>query len=202
MEGIKPINDKMKICVYCASSSKIDSSFFDATEKLAIEFVKENIEIVYGGGATGLMGKLADTIIEHGGKIKGIMPKFMHEVEWAHKGVTDFELTDTMHERKAKFLIDIDGLVTLPGGSGTLEELLETISLKRLGLYTKPIVILNTNGYYNPLRQMLENCVSENFMHEKHLGMWTFVDEPEQVIQALRNSTIWDKEAINFAVNK
>lgn len=195
-------NSKMKICVYCASSSKIDKSFFDATEKLAIEFVKENIEVVYGGGATGLMGKLADTIIDNGGKIKGIMPKFMHEVEWAHKGVTDFELTETMHERKAKFLVNIDGLVTLAGGSGTLEELLETISLKRLGLYTKPIVILNTNGYYNPLRQMLENCVSENFMHEKHLDMWSFVDEPEQVIPALKNSSAWNEEAINFAVNK
>ncbi|MDP3148216.1 MAG: TIGR00730 family Rossman fold protein [Ignavibacteria bacterium] len=202
MEIIKTNDCKMKICVYCASSSKIDSSFFDATEKLAIEFVKENIEIVYGGGATGLMGKLADTIIEHGGKIKGIMPKFMNEVEWAHKGVTDFELTETMHERKAKFLVNIDGVVTLPGGSGTLEELLETISLKRLGLFTKPIVILNTNGYYDSLRQMLQNCVSENFMHEKHLEMWTFVDDPEQVIPALRNSTIWDKAAINFAVNK
>lgn len=202
MEIIKTNDDKIKICVYCASSSKIDNCFFDATEKLAIEFVKENIEIVYGGGATGLMGKLADTIIEHGGKIKGIMPKFMNEVEWAHKGVTDFELTETMHERKAKFLVNIDGVVTLPGGSGTLEELLETISLKRLGLFTKPIVILNTNGYYDSLRQMLQNCVSENFMHEKHLDMWTFVDDPEQVIPALRNSTIWDKAAINFAVNK
>jgi len=202
MEIIKTNDDKIKICVYCASSSKIDNCFFDTTEKLAIEFVKENIEIVYGGGATGLMGKLADTIIEHGGKIKGIMPKFMNEVEWAHKGVTDFELTETMHERKAKFLVNIDGVVTLPGGSGTLEELLETISLKRLGLFTKPIVILNTNGYYDSLRQMLQNCVSENFMHEKHLEMWTFVDDPEQVIPALRNSTIWDKAAINFAVNK
>jgi uncharacterized protein (TIGR00730 family) len=189
----------MRICVYCASSAKIDQAYFNATEKLALEFVRSGIEIVYGGGATGLMGKLADTIIDNGGKIKGIMPKFMNEVEWAHKKVADFEFTDTMHERKARFLIDIDGLVTLPGGTGTLEELLEAITLKRLGLFSKPIVILNTNGYYDPLKQMLEKCVAEYFMMEKHLQMWTFVNEPEEVIPALQAGGDWDEGAIQFA---
>jgi uncharacterized protein (TIGR00730 family) len=189
----------MRICVYCASSAKIDQAYFEATEKLAIDFVKNNIDVVYGGGASGLMGKLADTIIEHGGNIKGIMPKFMNEVEWAHKKVVDLEFTETMHERKAKFLVDIDGLVTLPGGSGTLEELLEAITLKRLGLFTKPIVILNTNGYYYPLKLMLEKSVEENFMITRHLEMWTFVDHPEDVIPALHSAPSWDKDAINFA---
>ncbi|HEX5669483.1 MAG TPA: TIGR00730 family Rossman fold protein [Chitinophagaceae bacterium] len=189
----------MRICVYCASSAKIDQAYFNATEKLALEFIRSDIEIVYGGGATGLMGKLADTIIDNGGKIKGIMPKFMNEVEWAHKKLADLEFTDTMHERKAKFLIDIDGVVTLPGGTGTLEELLETITLKRLGLFAKPIVILNTNGYYDPLKQMLEKCVAEYFMMEKHLQMWTFVNQPEEVVPALRTTGDWDEGAIRFA---
>jgi uncharacterized protein (TIGR00730 family) len=192
----------MRICVYCASSSKINKIYFDATERLAKNFVTEKIKVVFGGGANGLMGKLADTIIENGGKIKGIMPKFMNEVEWAHKGLVDFELTETLHERKAKFLQNIDGVVTLPGGSGTLEELLETITLKRLGLFTKPIVILNTEGYFNPLKQMLEKSVDENFMHKKHLDMWTFVDEPEEVIPAVKNASSWSKEALNFATNR
>lgn len=192
----------MKICVFCASSAKIDKSYFKATEALARLFVNENIEVVFGGGAVGLMGKLADTIIQNGGKLKGIMPKFMNEVEWAHKGVSDFELTDTFHERKAKLLSGIDGLVALPGGSGTLEELLEAITLKRLGQFTKPIVILNTSGFYIPLKQMLEKCVSENFMHEKHLNMWTFVNEPEEVIPALKNTPGWNEDAINFATNQ
>ncbi len=192
----------MKICVYCASSAKVSQSYFDATEQLANELVQANIEVVYGGGAVGLMGKLADTIIDQGGKIKGIMPKFMNEVEWAHKKVVDFEFTDTMHERKAKFLEDIDGLVTLPGGSGTLEELLEAITLKRLGQFTKPIIILNTNGFYDPLRQLLERCVSENFMNEKHLQMWTFVDAPIDVIPALLQATPWNTDAISFATNQ
>jgi uncharacterized protein (TIGR00730 family) len=192
----------MKICVYCASSARVNKSYFEATEKLAKSFVKANIELVYGGGGIGLMGHLADTVIDNGGRIKGIMPKFMNEVEWAHKRVTDFEFTDTIHERKAKFLEDIDGLVTLAGGSGTLEELLEAITLKRLGQFTKPIIILNTNGFYDPLKQMLEKCVSENFMDERHLQMWTFVDEPEQVIDSIKNSTVWHKDSIKFATKQ
>ena len=192
----------MRICVYCSSSAKIDKSYFKATEKLAKEFVKNNVEVVFGGGAIGLMGKLADTIIENKGKIKGIMPRFMNEVEWAHKKVEDFELTDTMHERKAKFLENIDGLVALPGGSGTLEELLEAITLKRLGQFTKPIVILNTNGYYEPLKQMLEKCVTEKFMHKKHLEIWSFVKEPEEVLEKINTSKNWGANAIEFAVNK
>lgn len=189
----------MRICVYCASSARIPEKYFKATEKLAFEFVKYGIEIVYGGGATGLMGKLADIIIENGGKIKGIMPKFMNEIEWAHKKLEDLELTDTMHERKAKFLENIDGVVALPGGTGTLEELLEAITLKRLGQFTKPIIILNTDGYYNPLKQMLERSVSENFMFEKHLEMWTFVNEPEEVLESIKNAPGWDEYSINFA---
>jgi uncharacterized protein (TIGR00730 family) len=192
----------MRICVYCASSAQINKAYFDATERLAKEFVKAGIEVVYGGGAIGLMGKLADTILENGGKIKGIIPKFMNEVEWAHKKVEDLEFTDTMHERKARFLENIDGLVALPGGTGTLEELLEAITLKKLGLFTKPIIILNTNHYYDLLIQLLEKFISENFISEKHRQMWTFVEEPEEVIDALRNAVSWDKNAIHFATNK
>jgi len=192
----------MKICVYCASSAKIDKSYFKAAENLARLFIKEKIEVVFGGGAVGLMGKIADTIIANGGKIKGIIPRFMNEVEWAHKGVSDLEITETMHERKTKFLQGVDALVALPGGTGTLEELLEAITLKRLGQFTKPIIILNTNDFYNPLIQMLEKCVSENFMHKKHLQMWTFVKEPEEVIDAINKASVWYKDAIHFAVNK
>lgn len=188
-----------RICVYCASSPKINEIYFDAAEKFAIMLVQEQIEVVFGGGSAGLMGKLADTVLAHGGKIKGIMPKFMNEVEWAHKGLTDIEFTETMHERKSKFLQGIDGLVALPGGCGTLEELLEAITLKRLGLFTKPIIILNTNHFYEPLKAMLNKCVTENFMNKKHLDMWQFVDKPEEIISALKNAPAWSKDAIKFA---
>jgi uncharacterized protein (TIGR00730 family) len=192
----------MRLCVYCASSSKIDQSYFDATEQLAIILADQKIDVVYGGGAYGLMGKLADVILEKGGNIKGIMPKFMNEIEWAHRKVTDFEFTDTMHERKAKFLENIDGIIALPGGSGTLEELLESITLKRLGLLTKPIVILNTNNYYAPLKVMLQQCVNEHFMDGRHLDMWSFVDNPEEVLPTILGFKSWDPSAIKFAAQK
>jgi uncharacterized protein (TIGR00730 family) len=189
----------MRICIYCASSSKIDEVYFEATERLAKILVHSNIQVVYGGGGHGLMGKLADTVLAEGGKIKGIMPQFMNEVEWAHKKVTDIEFTNTMHERKAKFLENIDALIALPGGTGTLEELLEAITLKRLGQFTKPIIILNTNGYYDPLIMMLERCVSENFLKPIHAEMWAFVQQPEEVLTAINQSMQWDENAISFA---
>ncbi len=189
----------MRICIYCASSAKIDETYFEATERLAKILVNSGVQVIYGGGGHGLMGKLADTVLAHGGQIKGIMPQFMNEVEWAHKKVTDFEFTNTMHERKAKFLENIDALIALPGGTGTLEELLEAITLKRLGQFTKPIIILNTNGYYDPLIQMLERCVEERFLRPIHAEMWTFVHQPEEVMSAINQSMEWDENAISFA---
>ena len=189
----------MRICVYCASSAKIDEIYFEATERLAKILVNSGVQVIYGGGGHGLMGKLADTVLAQGGQIKGIMPQFMNEVEWAHKKVTDFEFTNTMHERKAKFLENIDALIALPGGTGTLEELLEAITLKRLGQFTKPIIILNTNGYYDPLIEMLERCVEEKFLRPIHAEMWTFVHQPEEVMSAINQSMEWDENAISFA---
>ena len=189
----------MRICIYCASSAKIDETYFEATERLAKILVNSGVQVIYGGGGHGLMGKLADTVLAHGGQIKGIMPQFMNEVEWAHKGVTDFEFTKTMHERKAKFLENIDALIALPGGPGTLEELLEAITLKRLGQFTKPIIILNTNGYYDPLILMLKRCVEEKFLRPIHAEMWTFVNQPEEVMSAINQSMEWDENAISFA---
>lgn len=189
----------MRICIYCASSAKIDEIYFEATERLAKILVNSGVQVIYGGGGHGLMGKLADTVLAHGGQIKGIMPQFMNEVEWAHKSVTDLEFTKTMHERKAKFLENIDALIALPGGTGTLEELLEAITLKRLGQFTKPIIILNTNGYYDPLILMLKRCVEEKFLRPIHAEMWTFVHQPEEVMSAINQSMEWDENAISFA---
>lgn len=188
----------MKVCVYCASSSQIDPGYFAATAELGQALVRDGIEVVFGGGGAGLMGCLADTVLAAGGKIQGIMPQFMNDVEWAHKGVQDFVFTETMAQRKSKFLEGIDGLIALPGGSGTLEELMEAITLKRLGKFVKPIVILNTKGFYDPLKAMLERCVTEKFMHPKHMDMWSFVDTPEQALRALHEAPSWSEDAIHI----
>jgi len=192
----------MKVCVYCSSSSKIDKIYFEATEKLAKEFIKENVQVVYGGGGNGLMGHLADTIIDNGANIKGISPKFMQDIEWTHKRLTDLEIVSTMHERKTKFLEDIDAVVALPGGCGTLDELIEAITWKRLGIFTKPVVIINTNGFYDPLQEMLERCVSQNFMDKRHLEMWSIVEDPTEVLLKIKNTDDWNRDALNFARNE
>ena len=192
----------MKVCVYCSSSSKIDKIYFEATEKLAKEFIKENVQVVYGGGGNGLMGHLADTIIDNGANIKGISPKFMQDIEWTHKRLTDLEIVSTMHERKTKFLENIDAVVALPGGCGTLDELIEAITWKRLGIFTKPVVIINTNGFYDPLQKMLERCVSQNFMDKRHLEMWSIVEDPTQVLPTIKNTDDWNRDALNFARNE
>lgn len=178
----------MKICVYCASSTRIHSIYFQATRELAQIFLQEEVEIVYGGGSTGLMGTLADEMIEGKGKIRGIMPRFMNEVEWAHKRLEDLHLTDTMHERKAKLLQRVDAVVALAGGTGTFEELMEAMSLKRLGQIKCPIVILNTRNYYEPLKALLQKSIEEHFMIAEDAEMWTFVDEPHQILPAIREA--------------
>lgn len=189
----------MKICVYCSSSSKIEKIYFDSTKDLAKELIKENVEVVYGGGGGGLMGHLADVIIDNGGKIAGISPKFMQDIEWTHKRLEKLELVDTMHERKSKFLEKIDAVIALPGGCGTLDELIEAITLKRLGLFLKPIVIINTQGFYNPLLQMLERCVDQNFMDKRHLKMWNVVDETNNIVDIIRDIPDWTDDALKFA---
>lgn len=189
----------MKICVYCSSSSKIEKKYFDSTKELAKELIKENVEVVYGGGGGGLMGHLADVIIDNGGKITGISPRFMQDIEWTHKRLEKLELVDTMHERKSKFLENIDAVIALPGGCGTLDELIEAITLKRLGLFLKPIVIINTQGFYNPLIEMLERCVDQNFMDKRHLKMWNVVDETNNILDIIRDIPDWTDDALKFA---
>ncbi|MPN39466.1 LOG family protein YvdD [bioreactor metagenome] len=145
------------------------------------------------------MGKIADTVLERGGKVTGIIPGFMCEVEWNHKGLTELILVETMHERKEKLADLADAAVALPGGCGTMEELLEVITWKRLGIFTKPIIICNVDGYFDPLIEMLNRSVDENFMGKEHRAMWTVVSSPEKVMEAIENSVQWDENARNFA---
>ena len=189
----------MRICVYCASSSKVDKAYFEATEKLAEDFANRGITLVYGGGSAGLMGCLADTMLRKNGKAIGVLPRFMEKVEWGHKGLTQLTLVKDMHERKKLLIKDVDAVVALPGGCGTLEELMEVITLKRLGKFTKPIIILNTNGFYDHLKLLLEKMIQEHFMRTEHGEIWQFVNLPEEIVPAIENSPEWDSSAIKFA---
>ncbi|HEX6998663.1 MAG TPA: TIGR00730 family Rossman fold protein [Gammaproteobacteria bacterium] len=187
------------ICVYCASSQRSDPLYRDAARRLGEILADEGYSIVYGGGAVGSMGALADGALSRGGTVIGILPKFMMELEWGHARLTELRIVEDMRARKHMMLSHSCGLVTLPGGSGTLEELFEALTLKRLGLYRYPIVLLNTNDYFAPLIALLEKAVEERFMDRRHLAMWHVVHEPEEVPEALRSAPSWPENARDFA---
>jgi len=170
------------VCVYCASSSNIDAKYFKEAERIAEILVERKIITVFGGGSTGLMGCIADKVIELNGEIVGIMPNFMKAIEWDHKGVYNFHFVEDMHARKKKFIDSSDALIALPGGTGTLEELLEAITLKRLSLHSLPIYIINTDGYFDPLIEMLNRTIEEKFMREEDDKLWTIVDDADDLI--------------------
>lgn len=187
------------ICVYCASSQRCDPVYHAAARRLGELLAELGCTIVYGGGGIGSMGALADGALSRGGKIVGILPKFMMELEWGHRKLTELHLVEDMRSRKHTMLSQSQGLVALPGGSGTLEELFEAITLKRLGLYVHPIILVNTRGYFTPLLGFLEQAVSEKFMDERHLRMWQVVASPEEVPEALESAESWSADARNFA---
>ena len=187
------------VCVYCASSDASDAVYRDVAHRLGRILAARGYAVIYGGGATGSMGALADGVVAAGGTITGVMPRFMMELEWAHKSLTELRVVEDMRARKHTMLSDSHGLVTLPGGPGTFEELFEALTLKRLGLYTNPIVLVNTRNYFAPLLAMLEHAVAERFMHPRHVGMWQIVAEPEDVPDAFANAPEWSAGARDFA---
>lgn len=189
-----------KVCVYCSSSRQADAVYLDAAGELGRLLAEAGVTTVYGGGAVGSMGRLADEAIAAGGRVVGVLPRFMDELEWGHGRLTDLVLVENMHVRKQTMATDVDGIVALPGGSGTLEELLEAITWKRLGLLTVPIVIVNVRGYFDPLVTMLERAVTERLMDGRHREMWSVVDGPKDVLTAIRGAPEWTEAARNFAV--
>jgi uncharacterized protein (TIGR00730 family) len=188
-----------KVCVYCASSEKSDQVFLGAARRLGEILAENSITTVYGGGAIGSMGRLAEGALSRQGKVIGVIPRFMQELEWDHKGLTELQVVENMRERKHLMLTDSDAAVALPGGSGTLEELMEAISLKRLGIYLQPIVVVNTRGFYDSLLDLLQRCIDERFMDPRHAAMWQVAEGPEDVLPAIRRSPPWAQQARQFA---
>ncbi|TRX72430.1 TIGR00730 family Rossman fold protein [Carboxylicivirga sp. M1479] len=190
------------VTVFCASSPKVDQAYLNEASQLAEELVKADYGIVYGGGSVGLMGYLADRALELGGRVKGIIPEFMVEVEWEHKGVKDMVHVADMADRKKQMVSSCDAVVVLAGGIGTLEELFEVLSLKKLGQIQHPIIIVNTNAYFDPIIDLLEQMISENFMNAEHRQLWQVVDSALDVCEAISTSPLWSDKAIEFAAVK
>jgi uncharacterized protein (TIGR00730 family) len=187
------------VCVYCASSRLAHPEYRTAAHRLGEVLAEEGVAIVYGGGAVGSMGALADGALGKGGRVIGILPRFMAELEWGHKGLSDLQLVEDLRTRKHTMLAMSQAAIALPGGSGTLEELLEAITLKRLGLYLNPILLVNTRGFFTPLLDVFSRAVEERFMDPRHLLMWQVVATPDEVPQALAGAPAWSAEARSFA---
>jgi hypothetical protein len=182
------------VTVYAASSQALEPVYLDAARRLGRTLGAAGLRVLYGGGSTGLMGAMADGALSEGAEVIGIIPEFLTRVERGHQGLHALEIVSDMRERKARMLEHSDVVIALPGGCGTFEELFEAITLKRLGQFLGPIVLVNTRGYYDLLLDFLKHSVAEHFMNRGHLEMWQTVDQPDEVLSAMRNAASWSSE--------
>ena len=193
------MKDIKSIAVYCASSNKVRSSFVDAAETLGTIFASYGIRLVYGDGGIGLMAAVAKGVLDAGGEAIGVIPRFMVEQGWNNPRSTKTIVTETMHERKATICNISDAMVALPGGIGTFEELLECLTWKQLGLHNNPVVILNTDGYYDRLLSCIDLMVEEQMMRPIHKDMYVVVSTPEEVLPAILGGPEWDPSTRRLA---
>lgn len=171
------------VTVFCSSSDRIPEIYKQDAHEVGKLLARAGYGLVYGGGALGLMGIVADEMLQAGVHVKGVIPRFMVEVEWQHKGVADMELTDTMSERKQRLIEAGDVILILAGGVGTLDEMFEAISDRKLELNDKSMVVLNTSGLYTPIKELMDRLDEENFLRDNDNVY--FVDTPEAVIQKI-----------------
>lgn len=188
------------LCVFAAASRRCDPIYFDAARALGRAAAQAGMALYTGGGSTGLMGAVADGAIAAGGKSYGILPRFMDTVEFGHRGLTELILVESMDERLVRMLTVADAYAALPGGCGTLEEILFVLTRKRLGLCTAPLILVNIRGYFDPLVAMLRRTIDEQFMDARHAGMWAVVDTVDEVIPMIRTAPTWNTAAAAFAV--
>lgn len=186
--------------MFCASSRRCDPAYTEAARLAGHELARAGKTVIYGGGSTGLMGALADGALAAGGRVEGVLPRFMHDLEMGHGGVSAMHLVECMQTRLQKMLDHSGAFVALPGGCGTLEELFFVLTRKRLGLHSGPIVIVNLHGFFDPCIEMLERCVRERFMDERHGSMWTVVRGPREILGAIDAAPQWSAADGKFAV--
>ncbi|MFN8672296.1 MAG: TIGR00730 family Rossman fold protein [Candidatus Sericytochromatia bacterium] len=176
-----------KVVVFCGSSSGTNKIYEDQAILLGQELAKRNIDLVYGGASVGLMGAVANGVLEQGGKVIGVLPKFLEAKEIAHNHLTELILVDSMHERKAKMNELSDGIIALPGGFGTLEELFEMLTWAQLGLHQKPIAILDINNFYTSLSNFIQNMVDNGFLKEINQKMLLVSNDISDLLNKMEN---------------
>jgi uncharacterized protein (TIGR00730 family) len=176
-----------RITVFCGSSLGNDPNFQIQAKLLGQTLAKQNIELVYGGAKIGLMGAVADGVLEEGGKVIGVLPKFLRSKEIAHEGLTQLILVDSMHERKTKMNELCDGVIALPGGFGTMEEFFEMLTWSQLGLHQKPVAILNVNGFYDSLIVLAQTMVDCGLLKEVNQKMLLVSDDIDDLLNIMKN---------------
>ena len=189
----------MTVCIFASSSSRINKEYASAASSLGLLLATAGMDVVFGGGGIGLMGKLADAVLENGGRITGVIPSFMKDEGWDHSAVSKMIVTTDMAERKKQMFAMANAIVALPGGVGTLEELTEAMTLKQLGLYRGPIIILNTQNFYKSFIEFLEHMVSGHFLRSEHKGMWEIATTAEEVMILLREHEDWHQDPRSIA---
>ena len=185
------------LTVFCGSRMGNDPAFRAAAEKFGDLLARDGITLVYGGGRVGLMGAIADRVMAGGGRAVGVIPDFLMEMEVGHGGVSELVRVPNMHTRKHIMFERSDGFVVLPGGLGTLEEAFEVITWKQLHLHAKPIVLLDTNGYWQPFVQLARATVAGGFAHERIHDLFSVVSEVEQILPALRAQPTPDRVVLD-----
>ena len=173
------------ICVYCGSANQASREYFLAAREVGEILARRGLSLIYGGGRTGLMGAVADGVLENGGQVTGVITESMNTPELAHTGLTRLEVTATIHQRKARMYALADGYIALPGGYGTLDELFETLTWAQIGEHQKPVGILNVNGYYDPLLEMLDRAVTEKFLFPEHRRALLCESDPEKLLDRM-----------------
>lgn len=184
------MSDIQNVCVYCGSSSNVDDKYKTAATQLGKDIATEGWGVVYGGGRVGLMGLVADSALESGAPVIGIIPEHIQEREVQHNDLTELHVVDTMHVRKQMMVDKSQAFVILAGGLGTLDELFELLTWKQLGLHDKPIVIVNIDGYWSQLLESIKHIAGEGFMREDDLNLFMTVDNVDQVVEALKNAPV------------
>lgn len=188
-----------QVTIFCASSNKVAEKYYSATRELGRILAARGITMIYGGGKEGLMGCIAETMMKENGRVIGVLPEFMHALNWHNPTVSELIWTKDMSERKQVLIDGTDAVICLPGGYGTLDEMLEVITLKQLGQFLKPIVLLNTSGYFDPILEMFRKMRDENFMREMHMQIWKAVDYPEEILPAISDFPGWTESNAAYA---
>ena len=173
------------LCVFCGSSSGSRPAYREVALELGVLLARQRIKLIYGGGNIGLMGTVADSCMAAGGEVVGVIPKALLDKEHGHRGITRLEVVATMHERKARMAALADGFLALPGGIGTIEELLEVVTWSQLEIHAKPVALVNAAGFFDPLLALLDHTIVEGFLRMQHRNLLIAADRPQAALDQM-----------------